>query len=464
MSHVWFVIALAVPMIDALLTKMASPDLAYQIRSGEIMLRTHSLLDTDVFTYTMTGKPWLNQQWAAQLFLGATYRLGGWNATVLMHAALKSLAFAFLFLACRRRGVSTRTAALLSIAGFWVARQNLAMRPQLIAVLLFAVTLWILAGRRTHPRMLWAIPALMVVWVNVHGSFVLVPVLLGLAWLEDRKESPGTARLLIAVCAASLAATLVNPFGFRVWVYAAAIGTNSTISLRVTEWAPPTIREYSGVVFFGSALIIVGYLIRRKEPVGWPSLIWLATFFLLALPALRGVVWWGLVFPVVLAGLVKPSSDGEQDHGSAFMNALLVTTIVAATIVVLPVWRAPTADGSPAFVDQSPSSLVEATEDVVPAGSRLFVSQIYASWFELALPTMPVFVDSRIEFYPLSLWDTYFDVSGAREGWQATLDQWDVDAVVITPDQDGELVTRIKDDPAWRQVFHDDNGYVFVRA
>ncbi len=59
-------------------------------------------------------------------------------------------------------------------------------------------------------------------------------------------------------------------------------------------------------MFFGSALIIVGYLIRRKEPVGWPSLIWLATFFVLALPALRGVVWWGLVFPVVLAGLVKP--------------------------------------------------------------------------------------------------------------------------------------------------------------
>ena len=69
-----------------------------------------------------------------------------------MHAALTSLAFAFIFLACRRRGASTRTAALLSVAGFWVARQNLAMRPQLIGVLLFSITLWILAGRRTHPR------------------------------------------------------------------------------------------------------------------------------------------------------------------------------------------------------------------------------------------------------------------------------------------------------------------------
>ena len=41
---------------------------------------------------------------------------------------------------------SARAAALLSVAGFWVARQNLAMRPQLIGVVLFSVTLWILAG------------------------------------------------------------------------------------------------------------------------------------------------------------------------------------------------------------------------------------------------------------------------------------------------------------------------------
>ena len=314
MAHVWFVIALAVPMMDALLTKMPAADLAYQVRAGDIMLRTHSLLRTDVFTFTVPGAQWLNQQWGAQLFLDATYRLGGWNAMVLMHAALTSLAFAFIFLACRRRGVSTRTAALLSVAGFWVARQNLAMRPQLIGVLLFSITLWILAGRRTHPRALWAIPILMLIWVNVHGSFVLAPLLLGLAWLEDRKDSPDTARTLIAVCGATLAATLANPFGLRVWAYAAAIGSNPTISARVTEWAPPTVHEYSGVVFFVSALIIVGYLLRRGAPVGWPPLIWLATFFVLALPALRGVVWWGLAFPVVLAGLAD--AEGRCERGA----------------------------------------------------------------------------------------------------------------------------------------------------
>jgi hypothetical protein len=251
MTHVWIVIVVATPLIAALMSHMPAADLAYQIRAGDIMLRTHSLLRTDVFTFTVPGKEWLNQQWGAQVLLAATHRLGGWNAIALLCAALASIASVFVFLACRRRGASTRAAALLSIGGFWVARQNLAMRPQLIGVVLFSLTLWIVAGRRTNPRALMVLPVIMLVWVNVHGSFVLLPLLLGLAWLEDRKDLPQTARTALAVGAACLVATLANPFGPRVWAYAAGIGTNATIASRVTEWAPPTIHEYSGVVFFG---------------------------------------------------------------------------------------------------------------------------------------------------------------------------------------------------------------------
>jgi hypothetical protein len=464
MAHVWIVIVVATPLINAFMSHVPAADLAYQIRAANIMLRTHSVLSTDVFTFTVPGAHWLNQQWGAELIFGAAHRFGGWNAIALLYAALASIAFVFVFLACRRRGASTRAAALLSVAGFWVSRQNLAMRPQLIGVVLFSLTLWILAGRRARPRALWAIPALMLVWVNVHGSFVLVPLLLGLAWLEDRKDSPGTARTALAVGLASLFATLANPFGLHVWAYAAGIGTNPTIARAVTEWAPPTIREYSGVVFFVSALIVAGYLVRRKEPVAFPQLLWLASFFVLALPALRGVVWWGLVFPFVVAGLVPRKSESDEQRGSPLMNTVLVSAILAAAVIMMPIWRGASPTGALALLAQAPTSLVEATEAGVPPGSHLFVSQTYASWFEFALPSMPVFVDSRIELFPTSIWDSYLDISAAREGWQATLDRWDVAAVVINPDQDGSLITHIKNDPEWRLAFHDDSGYVFVRS
>jgi len=82
----------------------------------------------------------------------------------------------------------------------------------------------------------------------------------------------------------------------------------------------------------------------------------------------------------------------------------------------------------------------------------------------IALPSMPVFVDSRIELFPSAIWDDYLAIGGAREGWQSRLYRWDVDAVVVNPDQDGQLLAHIADDPGWRLAFRDDSGSVFVRS
>ena len=55
---------------------------------------------------------------------------------------------------------------------------------------LFAITVWLVFNRRRHPTRLWWIPPIVAVWANVHGSFFLAPVLLGLAWLEDSSAVP----------------------------------------------------------------------------------------------------------------------------------------------------------------------------------------------------------------------------------------------------------------------------------
>ena len=93
----------------------------------------------------------------------------------------------------------------------------------------------------------------------------------------------------------------------------------------------------------------------------------------------------------------------------------------------------------------------------------MFVSQPLASWFEFALPSNPVFVDSRIELFPGRVWNDYLDVMQAREGWQAILDRWQVDAVVLQA-EDTMLGSRIDHDPGWRLVVRDDDGALYVRA
>jgi hypothetical protein len=119
--------------------------------------------------------------------------------------------------------------------------------------------------------------------------------------------------------------------------------------------------------------------------------------------------------------------------------------------------------GTPPQLIDAPQRLVEATAHAIPSRGRVFVSQPWGSWFEFAVPTDPVFVDSRIEIFPNRVWNDYVDVMTGREGWQGILDRWHVDAVVLQA-EDTTLGSLIAKDPGWRLVYRDELGSVFVRA
>ena len=86
-----------------------------------------------------------------------------------------------------------RRAAWLTLAAFLVSAVALGLRPQLIGMALFAVVLLLVTDRRAHPGRLWAIPIIVLVWANIHGSFFLGPLVLGLAWLEDVHDQRAAA-------------------------------------------------------------------------------------------------------------------------------------------------------------------------------------------------------------------------------------------------------------------------------
>jgi hypothetical protein len=420
----------------------------------------------DTYTFTVTGRAWVDQQWGSQVAMALVYRTGGFAGLALLRATLVGLTFGFLWLACRARGASPRTSSLLTLAGLVVGVLNTGMRPQTLAYPLFTATLWILAGRRLHPRRLWLLPAMGIVWANLHGSFALLPLVIALAVVEDMRDHAEMTRTTVIVGAVATATTLANPFGIGAWRYAIGISTNARILDQIQEWQATSVRTVAGALFFLSALGVAAYLARRATPASWLSLLWLATFFVLALPALRGIIWWSFVFPVVLAGLQRPTSQPDADRrGSSTMNLIVACLVVATVAIELPWWRdrVDPSTGASSLLQLAPQHLVDATRSRAGSNARLFVSEPIASWFEFSLPDAPVFVDSRIELFPDGAWNAYQNVLDGRQGWQATLDRWRVDAVVLLAEDTG-LASRIATDPGWRLAYRDDQGSLFVRA
>ncbi|MGH2464992.1 MAG: hypothetical protein ACRDGI_05990, partial [Candidatus Limnocylindrales bacterium] len=469
--QLWVALAILLPVLAALIATMSTVDLAYNIRAGELILDQGAVLRTDPFAFTTGGGAWLDQQWGAQVLLALGYRAGGWALLALVRAGLVALVMGLVFVACRRSGAGLRVAAWLAIASFVLASAAMGLRPQLFGMVLFAATIAILAGRsRLDGRsswLLWLIPVLVVPWASIHGSFFLAPAAVGIAWLEDlAARRPGARRLLAVAIAAGLAA-LLNPFGFGVWTYTIGLSTNPTIRRLITEWQPTSPLSVTGLLLYGSMLVFaILVVLRYRSDVGrgslaslvrqvGPTLLWLAFLGVVAAAAQRGIAWWAIAAPVAVARLlgpdgaprVVPAQAAARPERASILNGAIVAVLAVIGVVLLPFWR-----GSSLLAD-APQGITAVIAGRVSATDRVWNAQAWGSWFELALPGVPIAVDSRIEVIPATAWDDHLALSAGAPDWQAILDRWKVTVVVASREEQAGLIPLIQASSAWMQLY-----------
>ena len=466
LPRLWAFLAVALPTLGALLASLQSVDLAYQLRAGAEILDTHAIPSADAWTFTASGLPWTDQQWGAQAILAAVYRVGGWTGLVVFRAALVAAIFGCLFEIGRRRGIGLRRAAWLSLAAFVVSVAALALRPQLLGMALFAAVLLLVADRRAHPNRLWLVPVIVLLWANIHGSFFLGPLALGLAWLEDLHDGAGRPNRTLAVAVASVAAACVTPFGPAVWAYAVGLSMNPEVTRRISEWQPTSLRDVPGILFFASGLAIVVLIARRGRPTPWPTLAWLAVFFVIGAYAARGIAWWPLGAVAAIAGVLVTGPSHEpariEAAGGARLNAIVAAALVLAGAILLPVWRPqdPGLEAPQGVVASAPSGVTAALRGLVRPGDRIYNPQPWGSWFEFALPDAQVAIDSRIEFFPAAVWDDYERVAAGADGWQAQLERWGA-TVAVVESGDAAFSARLTA-AGWRTAYSDGDGVVLL--
>ncbi len=231
----WAALAIALPH---LLDVEGDPDLWWHVRTGELILEEGALPETDPFSFTAAGAPWVNHEWAADVVFAGAFRLAGGRGLVALRALLLAGTLALLAaLVWERSRHPIGTVALLAAAAGTVSFfANL--RPHSFTWLL---TLAFLAAadahRRGSRRALWWWPPLMVLWANLHGGFVLGLAVAGLgaAALLVRRDAPaGEFRRVLAPALATLAAPLLNPYGPALFAYLVReLGADHSL---VSEW------------------------------------------------------------------------------------------------------------------------------------------------------------------------------------------------------------------------------------
>jgi hypothetical protein len=282
------------------------PDTYLHIAAGRWMV-THAALPTyDPFSYTFAGAHWAAPEWLAEIVLATVYRVAGWSGL-----ALATIACFAVSLALSTRSL-LRSAepfpALIAVAlGAAMVEPHLLARPHILALPL--LVLWsgaLFAARDAGKAPPFRLLPVMVLWANLHGSFLFGLGLAGYLTAEAVVSGPRTleARRWGLFVALAFAAALLTPNGVSGLVEPFRMMAMPALQSSFIEWRSPDFQQFQPLEIWLLGLMAVGLTTGVRLP--WPRVLLLLALCHMALAHTRHADLLGLVGPLVVAGSLGP--------------------------------------------------------------------------------------------------------------------------------------------------------------
>ena len=265
-------LAIATALLLAISRTWVDADLWGHLRFGHDILKG-ALPRVDTYSFT-SDIPWINHEWLAEVVMYLAWAMGGAPGLIALKTVVVLATLAIVAVIIRTEVAHDPLRDFLmfvAIAGMWI--RTYVVRPQVFSLLLFAAVLSLLHSAEAGSRIrLWVVPLLFAIWVNLHGGWIVGLGTVGV-WTAvtlthpPRKRPP--AALLISVAIVSAAATLVNPYGWRMWTF--LFDTVGLDRPMIDDWRPMYRSGIGPIVVWilTAALAVVAFV--RRRPVVRPA-------------------------------------------------------------------------------------------------------------------------------------------------------------------------------------------------
>ncbi|HKJ76937.1 MAG TPA: hypothetical protein VKA64_07015 [Gammaproteobacteria bacterium] len=478
---------LALTLGAAAVMRVASPDFYWHLEAGEYIVRNLTLPQTDPFSYTNEGRPWVAHEWLFQTILYGIHHFFGTFGVALLTAGASFLS-AYLVYSAAGHVLPGRVPRMaLAVAILLGLLPTALPRPQLATFVFFALFLSFLfaAKYRAEPRRLLLAPPIMVLWVNMHGGYVLGLVLLFLflvleAWtLRHRLQEPAPRRHLTwlgGTAVAALLASAANPDFVSHWLYPFQVMGMEATKRYISEWQSPNFQMLWGkwylllaIAFFAAqafrsrrpdateffvpaALLAAGFISMRHVPLA--ALTWLP----FTAAALSGGPASRPLFPRLQASWERYRKKGRELGALEYrLNWLLLVVLV----VLLAAYRTTLAPHRSRVAEIMP---VAATDFLIREGieGRMFNTYSFGGYLLHRLyPDQKVFIDGRADMYGDEFIRDYVTIGSARPGWARLMDEYRIDYVLCRPQAAIQQVLLERGDFAL--VYSDEIASVLLR-
>ena len=499
--YIAILVGLSCGALGRLLLRDAS--IGWHIRNGELILFSHTITRTDPFSASIHGGTWYAWEWLYDLLIAVIHYTLGLNGVVFFSAAIIAASFVLTLHFAVRRGGNLAIVIFLLLLSLGASSVHFLARPHVFSWLLTVIWFEALdSAANSHGKRLIALfglPLLMILWVNLHGGYVLGFVLLAIYLVDgfiryfaapDRREQTQSwVKRLGMVTLLSFAASFVNPYGYQLHVHVYRYLSDRYLMNRISEFLSPDFHIPAQQCFAVLLLITIVALASARRGITPARLLVVLFAAYSGLYATRDLPTSSLLITLIIAPMLSQSvleASGDSrisswlrrcfsrlhSFGSRMGNLELNFSdhFWLVVIFLLGFWacmysgRIGSAQFINAYFDEKRFP-VEAVDFIAKQKIRapIFSLDYWGGYLIYGLyPQNKVVVDDRHDLYGDQFIKDYLKVTFIQPGWDKILEQEHVNWVLMPPGSTLANMLRLKSD--WKIVHEDSVAVLFQRS
>ena len=369
------------------------PDFGWHLKMGEILLSS-GVPKTDPFSYTMPSFSFVDHEWLTNIFIYRAVLIINWSGLAVIAAGL-GLIMLFLI-----KGKEEKSSSLfifnlsLFLLAFGSVFPFFGIRPQVLSWFFLAFFMKLISTKEMLNKYFWLTPIIVLFWANLHASFALAIFCLGTVVLLRAVKNKFLDLKELVVLVLCFGATLVNPYGLRLWGEVWQQMSDSSLRFRIGEWQPSLLVPIFPYIFF----ISLGFLVYRFRRRFKLEELFLFCFFLLqSLLSLRHIpLFLVIAYPLYLRAfnyleefIIKIKFGRERLLKVSYL--ILVISAIFCSFQVALIFK----DTKYFSENYYPSSAIQYLKSNLPTG-EIFSNYGWGGYLIWKLPEKKVFIDGRM--------------------------------------------------------------------
>ncbi len=507
-SDAFFIALLAVLMMSAVSVRLlGDAGIGWHIRTGQLIVSAYAIPRVDPFSSSMSGRPWFAWEWLYDLVVGGLENAAGLNGVIAFTAFIIALTFAWTFRLLLRREVNLFLSLVLVLLAASASMIHFLARPHVLTWLFTVAWFWALESREhgsSENWKLWLLPSTMLLWVNLHGGFLVGFVLLAIYWIgaawqfftmnEDRFDdalakirAAGSIRSLTGIGVLSAAATLVNPYGLQLHIHIYRYLSNRFLMDHIDEFQSPNFHYVAQKCFAGLLLLsLLALAIRRREVSVTHGLVLLFAVYS-GLYASRNIPVASLLIVLVIGPWLSDAIEKyaasrtdrkipapQQPPLPSFLERMAAIELslrghpwpIVAMLLIVWIAAHNGKIGGTTLMDAhfNPRRFPVKAVDYLEAHNLPGPIMSTDSWGGYLIyrfyPRLRTVLDDRHDFYGEKFFESYLKMVRVEPGWQDFLQQYHAHSVIVP--KNSALANMLDETRGWRAIYGDDTTIVFV--